>query len=202
MLHHQSRGHGSVGGEKLALMICEIEPAVVDFRSQHIRFDLLLDGAPRAYFPDIITLMHDGSIVVVEVKKDGRWQSDVDYRNKIGTVRDLCTDLGWRFEVWTQTRMAPCSRVRDNIAQIQMQRFIGIDEVQSSMVERALEANGGALSVGRIKRTLGGVLGAADFVRGLMCRGVLTLPLDELVCDSTIATAFTRCATPRLEHSA
>ncbi|MBL7372868.1 hypothetical protein INQ23_26505, partial [Escherichia coli] len=54
MLPHQSRGHGRIGGEKLALMTCEIDPGILDFRSQHIRFDLLSGGAARSYFPDIV----------------------------------------------------------------------------------------------------------------------------------------------------
>lgn len=202
MLHHQSRGNGSVGGEKLALMICEIDPAIVDFRSQHIRFDLQIDGMERSYFPDIVTLMHDGTIVVVEVKKDDHWQRDLAYRSKIATVRGVCEDLGWRFEIWTQSSMAPSARVRDNIAQIQMQRFIGIDETQGLMVERALKKNDGQLTIREIGRALGGVLGAGDFARGLMCRGMLSLPLDELVCETTIVSAFERCASPSLEHAA
>lgn len=202
MLHHQSRGHGYVGGEKLALMRCEINPAVADFRSQHIRFDLLVGGAAHTYFPHIIALFHDGTIIVVEVKKDGRWQSDPVYRAKIEAVREICSDLGWRFEIWTQKTMAPTSHDRDNIAQIQMQRFVRIDEVQTLLVARAFQRNDGRIPVSEIKRTIGGMPGAGDLVRGLMCRGCLELPLGEVIQDSTIATAFNRCVSPRLEHSA
>lgn len=201
-LHHQSRGHGWVGGEKLALMICEINPAVVDFRSQHIRFDLTIDGKPRAYFPDIVALMHDGTIAVVEVKKDDRWQSDPDYRFKIDVVRAICADLGWRFEVWTQASMAPSARVRENIAQIQMQRFISIDALQGLLIEQAFAEAEGELRIGRISEVLGGIAGASDIARGLMCHGMLALPLDERLCDATVATKFTRCASPRLDHAA
>jgi hypothetical protein len=201
MLPHQSRGHGSVGGEKLALMICEIDPAVVDFRSQHIRFDLLAGGAMRTYFPDIVSLMHDGTIAVIEVKKNACWQTDPVYSNKIDTVGGICADLGWDFQVWTQSGMAPSPRVRDNIAQIQMQRFVGIDDVQSQMVARALQSSEGRLTVGEIKCVLGSEGGTGDVVRGLMCRGLLRLPLDEQISDKTIATAFTRCASPHMEHA-
>ena len=133
MLHHQSRGHGKVGGEKLALMICEIDPAVVDYRSQHVRFDLVLNGKSHAYFPDVLKLRHDGTVVVVEVKKDGKWQSDPEYRMKIDAVADVCAELGWGFEVWTDSVMAATTRVRENIAQIQMQRFVAIDDVKMNL---------------------------------------------------------------------
>lgn len=147
-LHHQSRGEGHVGGEKLALMINEIDPAVVDFRSQHIRFDLLLGGAMRSYFPDIVSLMHDGTIKVIEVKQDTRALADSDYGAKIEAVRSVCSDLGWLFEIWTARDMAPCSRTRDNIRQIQMERFVCIDPTQKLMVFRAFQASSGHLSVG------------------------------------------------------
>ena len=202
MLHHQSRGHGHVGGEKLALMINEIDPAVVDFRSQHIRFDLLVDGAARCYFPDILSLMHDGTIAVIEVKKDMRALSAPDYAAKIDEVRAVCSDLGWRFEVWTERDMAPCPRVRDNIRQIQMERFVSIDDVQVLLVRRAFHEHGGRLSVGQIKRVLGGAPGAMGLVAGLMCRGLLGLPLGERISDETIATYFVRSTSPAREHAA
>lgn len=200
MLPHQSRGHGPVGGEKLALMRCEVDPAVIDFRSQHIRFDLLAGGT-RSYFPDIVTLLHDGTVLVVEVKKNARWRSDPDYRDKIDTVRDVCADLGWAFEVWTDADIAPTARVRDNIVQVQMQRFIGIDDVQVLLVIRAMQANRGRLTIGQIKQVLGGMPGAGDLVRGLMCRGVLQLPLAENIGDATVATLVTPAISPILEHA-
>ncbi len=201
MLHHQSRGHGCVGGEKLALMKCEIDPAIADFRSQHMRFDLPIDGTTQAYFPDVVALRHDGTIVVIEVKKDGRWQSDLVYRAKLEAVRDVCAELGWRFEVWTQSAMAPSPRVRDNIVQIQMQRFVQIDEIQTIAVRRAFGRNDGQLTVGQLRHTLGGLLGAGDLVRGLMCRGVLKLPLEEQIRDVTVTTLFTAHVLPLLEHA-
>ncbi len=67
MLPHQSRGHGRIGGEKLALVTCEIDPGILDFRSQHIRFDL----AVRRCGPQLLPrhrrpLTRDGDILVVE----------------------------------------------------------------------------------------------------------------------------------------
>lgn len=201
MLHHQSRGHGHVGGEKLALMINEIDPAVVDFRSQHLRFDLLLGGAMRSYFPDIVSLMHDGTIRVIEVKKDTRAFEDRAYNAKIEVVGSVCSDLGWLFEIWTARDMAPCSRARDNIRQIQMERFVSIDDVQKLLVQRAFDKNQGCLDVGQIKRLLGGGPGAGSLVSGLMCHGLLVLPLSQRITDDTPATYFKRSASPDREHA-
>ena len=202
MLHHQSRGHGFVGGEKLALMKCEIDPEIADYRSQHVRFDVLLDGSFQSFFPDIVALRHDGTVQIIEVKKDSRWQRDPSYRSKLEVVRAVCRDIGWGFDVWTQSDIAPTSRVRDNISQIQMQRFISIGEVELLLVERALRKGGGSIAVGEVKETLDGARGAGDLVRGLMCRGILSLPLDQLITDATMATIFDRCLTPQLEHAA
>lgn len=202
MLHHQSRGHGKVGGEKLALMICEIKPEVADFRSQHIRLDLLINGKVQAYFPDIAMLLHDGTIAVVEVKKDARWQSDLEYRAKLNAAESVCDELGWDFQVWTDSSMAPSTRVRENIAQIQMQRFLAIDDVQALIASRALRLSSGILTVKEIGHALGNLAGAGDFARGLMCRGVLSLPLDERIGPNTMATAFSPCAAPDVRHAA
>ncbi|MBB5711871.1 TnsA endonuclease N-terminal domain-containing protein [Sphingomonas xinjiangensis] len=182
-------------------MKCEINPAIVDFRSQHIRFDLLIDGRLQSYVPDVLALMHDGSITVIEVDKGRSKQPEPQYRAKLDIVRDICADLEWRFEIWSERTLAPTRRVRDNIAQIQMQRFISIDSVQILVVSRALRENGGRLAVGQIRTLLGCRLGAGDLVRGLMCRGLLELPLDKRIDHKTIATLFTRCVSPSFEHA-
>ena len=136
------------------------------------------------------------------MKKDARWQADADYRAKIDTVQDVCADLGWRFEVWTDADMAPTKRFRDNVVQIQMQRFVAIDDVQTLLVERAMRTNRNRMSIGQIRDVLGGMPGAVDMVRGLMCRGVLQLPLGEMISDATVAVLAAPTATPAREHAA
>lgn len=57
---------------------------------------------------------------------------------------------------------------------------------------RAFQASSGHLSVGEIKDLLGTAVGATSLVGGLMCQGLLTLPLAQRITDDTVATYFER----------
>lgn len=203
-LAHESRGHGLVGGEKLGLMICEIDPHVDDVRSQHLRFDLIIDGTLHEYYPDMVRLMHDGTVEVVEVKKDDLWKRDRDYRMKIEAARALCRELGMRFTVWTHRLMVPIDRVRENIVRIQMDRRARVDDAQIILATAHLRSRGGEATMGDLKDVLdvGCRFTAEAAVRAMMCRGHLVIALDQRHDDDAQVALFERCRAPLLEHAA
>jgi len=192
LLAHESRGSGYVGGEKLALMLCEINPQVVDMRTQHLRFDLLIGDAIHSYVPDIVMLMDDGSLVVVEVKKDDAWKSDEFYAEKIRLAALVCAEVGVEFEVWTDAKMVPTRRVRENVVAIQTARTVEYDEVDRLLVVRALNLNGGRASVKQLKAAIPAHPPhiAEAIIRAMMCRRVLVLPLDRPLGDDTTVELF------------
>lgn len=189
-LAHESRAspNGKVGGEKLALMLCEIDPNTIDMRTQHITFELHMYGSLVAYTPDIVRLMADGSIGIVEAKADDRWKLDTEYRAKIELVAELCANIGVGFAVWTNRMMAPTERVRDNVIQIQMERYAGVETAHELLVHRELSLGGGTASFGDLRRVLGGGPSAGSFIRAMMCRGLLRLPLADRITDATTVT--------------
>jgi hypothetical protein len=192
MLHHESRGHGRVGGEKLALMLCEIDPDVHDFRAQHIQFRFPLRGRLSRYTPDIVRVMADNRLEIIEVKSDDRWRRNEEYAEKIALVSAICDQVGFSFAVWPERSIAPTPRVRVNIVQIQMERYAAIEESHVLLVRAALYERGGTATVGQLGQVLGGWPGAEAFVRAMMCRGVLRLPLDEAINADTVATMIAR----------
>lgn len=193
LLAHESRGSGYVGGEKLALMLCEIDPDVADLRTQHLRFDLLIDGSAHSYVPDIVRLMADGTIQVIEVKKDGSWQRDAFYAEKIRCVREVCAQVGVPFAVWTEKMVAPNLTTKRNIVTTQEARTVEYDDVHQLLVVRALKAGGGAAPLGALKAVLAdhGPHTAEAMIRGMMCRRVLMLPLCASINDDTLVTIYT-----------
>lgn len=189
-LAHESRGDhtGKVAGEKLALMLCEIDPLTANIRTQHITFELHMGGNFVSYTPDIIRLMIDGSIGIVEAKADDRWKLNADYRCKIELVEQLCDEMGLGFVVWTNRMMAPTEIVRDNVVQIQMERYAAVETVHELLVRRALSLKGGAASFSHLRQVLDAGPSGGAFIRAMMCRGMLRLPLDERITDDTIVT--------------
>jgi hypothetical protein len=189
-LAHESRGssNGKVGGEKLALMHCEIDPMTANMRTQHIKFELHIGGSFVSYTPDIIRLMIDGSIGIVEAKADDRWKLDTKYRRKIELVEELCEEMGLGFAVWTNRMMAPTELVRDNVVQIQMERYADVESAHELLVRRALSKQGGTASFGDLRQVLGRDPSAGAFIRAMMCRGMLRLPLHERIVDETVVT--------------
>ena len=192
LLAHESRGSGYVGGEKFALMLCEIMPDVVDMRTQHLRFDLLIGGALHTYVPDIVRLMDDGSLEVVEVKKDDLWKTDEFYAEKIRLTAAVCAEVAVGFAVWTEKQMARTLRIKENVVAIQAARTVEYDEVDRLLLVRALKSHGGSATVGQLKAALPVHPRhiAEAIIRGMMCRRVLILSLNEHLGDETTATLF------------
>ena len=196
MLAHESRGHGHTGGEKLAIMKNEIDPEIDDIRTQHIRFDLVIDGITRRHFPDILKLRHDGVISVEEVKNDSRWKSDEGYRRVVEIAGDICREIGWTYDISTKADIAPSPRVRDNILQIQAERYIMVGGAEIVAVLTALRSANGHATMGDLKAVLGGRPGVQAIVKGMMCRGYLRIPLDGRLEDRTAISLFERCRAP------
>lgn len=195
LLAHESRGHGHVGGEKLAIMRREIDPSFDDLRTQHVRFDMVLGGRQRHSFPDLLLLRHDGVIVVEEVKHDARWKADPDYSAVVDAIRGICDEIGWLHTVSTAKDVAPSPTVRDSIVRIQSQRFCAYEKQHLNAVLLALAA-GKTATMRDLKQVVGGMPGAQNIVMAMMCHGHIRIPLDRRPDDdrTTIELAGHRFA--------
>lgn len=185
-LAHRSRGHGFVGGEKLAIMRHEIDPRVSDLRTYHIRFDLVVGGRARSYVPPLLVSTVDGAIEVQHVA--GRPLRE-DERSMMTAVANVCSEIGWRFALLKDHDVAPTDRVRDNIIAIQAERYANVQTSDLIAVVTSLHEAGGAAALGRLVACIGEHRPSRPIIKALMCHGHLTLPLDQRIDDRTIVTA-------------
>jgi hypothetical protein len=200
LLAHLSRGHGYVGGEKLAIMREEINPETDDLRTHHIRFDLVIDGVPQSFIPALILLRHDGAILVRDVKRDHTRLDPGFTRRRSNLVRDICSEIGWTYEDWGADEIASTERIRLSTVEIQAERFVAYEVVHLLAALALLRTRGGVASLLDLKNVIGGGAEAEARIKAMMCHGHLAFPLDSTVNDSTQVRIFQRCGTPALEY--
>jgi len=181
--------------EQALLKRCEVETAVVDYRSQPFRFELVIDGAKRIYIADCVRLLSDGSVEVLEVKGRLKQLSPPEYVEKLNLVREICERLGWQFRILSHRHLYEPEVVYANIDLIQSRRTVRFDQIQAYRALEVIEREGGAAPLGRVAdaiatRPLGMAIAQAMMVRRLLSID-LTRPLNA---DSKV-TAVPRSRT-------
>jgi hypothetical protein len=85
--------------ERVAIMMCEADPAVETFLAQPHRLETIdRDGRPVVYHPDIEATLVGGRTLIVECKgaRDRR-MGDPRYLRKLEVARRIYAAVGWRF---------------------------------------------------------------------------------------------------------
>lgn len=93
----------------------ECEPDVEWMQTEHRRFEFLSDGEWRTYTCDIEVRYRDGSIEIVEVKRDDRALDDEEYAAVLAAVAEICRRSGMRFRVVVAEDIFVDRHHRDNV---------------------------------------------------------------------------------------
>ena len=102
----------------------EVEFSVVRVASESVRFEFTRDGKKQAYTIDVELLASDGTVTLVEIKRDGRDLADPDYRAKLKAVREICEEHGIRFKVVFRHQIWESLIHRRNVTLFCSRRFV------------------------------------------------------------------------------
>ena len=81
------------------LLRAEVEPGVANMASEAVRFEFAGRNGKEIYTADVELTAPDGTITIVEIKRDRRDLSDPAYRDKLARVKQVCDEHGMRFRV-------------------------------------------------------------------------------------------------------
>lgn len=81
------------------LVRAEVEPGVANMASEAVRFEFVGPNGKEIYTADVELMAPDGTITIVEIKRDRRDLSDPAYRDKLARVKQICDEQGMRFRV-------------------------------------------------------------------------------------------------------
>lgn len=81
------------------LLRAEVEPGVANMASEAVRFEFVGPNGKEVYTADVELIAPNGTITIVEIKRDRRDLSDPAYRDKLARVKQICDERGMRFRV-------------------------------------------------------------------------------------------------------
>ena len=81
------------------LLRAEVESGVASMASEAVRFEFVGSNGTETYTADVELTAPDGTITIVEIKRDLRDLSDPAYRDKLARVKQICDEQGMRFRV-------------------------------------------------------------------------------------------------------
>lgn len=109
--------------QRAYLMRCEVDPEVEWAQSERRRFEFPLDGRMRRYTCDVEVQKTDGSIEIIELKRDERDLENEDYRHTLAGVAEICRRCGWTFKIVLAPEIFVSRHHRDNVELFQSRRF-------------------------------------------------------------------------------
>lgn len=88
---------GEGKGEKRLALLNEVSSDTVDYECHPFEIHVMRDGRVERYRPDAVRQLVDGTIELIEVKRDERDLDDAEYREKLAVVAEIARLCGWRF---------------------------------------------------------------------------------------------------------
>ncbi len=104
----------------------EVEFPVVRLASESVRFEFARYGTKQIYTPDVELVTADGTVTLIEIKRDDRDLADPEYRAKLTTVREICDEHGIRFKIVFRHQLWDSLTHRRNVALFCSRRFVTI----------------------------------------------------------------------------
>lgn len=81
------------------LVRAEVEFGVQHMGSEAVRFEFVGPNGKEIYTADVELIAPNGTITIVEIKRDRRDLSDPAYRDKLARVKQICDEKGMRFRI-------------------------------------------------------------------------------------------------------
>lgn len=173
-----------------ALQALEVDPNVADYQCQpfSVRWDT--SEGPRAYTPDIIVALTDGTLEVWEVKADWSYFHDPEYAEKITYARTALAGINVGFREVVAEHLERPRIAAFNIARVFNHRFTQILPTDEQAVADALACRGGEAPLSTIEEALHPdpriARAKAD---ALLCRRRIVFSLTAPVIADTLVTA-------------
>ena len=104
----------------------EDEFPVVRIASESVRFEFERHGKKQIYTIDVELLASDGTITLIEIKRDERDLADREYRAKLAAVREICDEHGIRFKVVFRRQIWDSLIHRRNVTLFCSRRFVTV----------------------------------------------------------------------------
>lgn len=99
---------------------------MVRVASESVRFEFERHGKKQIYTTDVELLASDGTVTLIEIKRDERDLADPEYRAKLKAVREICEERGIRFKVVFRHQIWDSLIHRRNVTLFCSRRFVTI----------------------------------------------------------------------------
>ena len=104
----------------------EVEFTVVRVASESVRFEFTRRGKKQVYTIDVELVAPDGTVTLIEIKRDERDLADPEYRAKLTAVHEICDERGIRFKVILRHQIWDSLVHRRNVMMFCSRRFVTI----------------------------------------------------------------------------
>jgi len=104
----------------------EVEFAVVRVASESVRFEFTRRGKKQVYTIDVELVASDGTVTLIEIKRDERDLADAEYRAKLTAVHEICDEHGIRFKIVFRHQIWDSLIHRRNVTLFCSRRFVTI----------------------------------------------------------------------------
>lgn len=132
------------------LIRAEVEPGVLSMASEAVRFEFSGPGGKEIYTADVELIAPDGTITIIEIKRDRRDLSDPAYRDKLARVKQICDEYGMRFRVIFKDQIWLSIVHRRNVTLFASRAFTSIRPEHRHRLEKHRSDSGGVSTFGEL----------------------------------------------------
>jgi hypothetical protein len=132
------------------LMRAEVEPGVANMASEAVRFEFVGPNGKEIYTADVELIAPNGTITIVEIKRDRRDLSDPAYRDKLARVKQICYEQGMRFRVIFKDQIWLSIVHRRNVTLFASRAFTSIRPEHRLRLEKHRSDSGGVSTFGEL----------------------------------------------------
>ncbi|WP_157223660.1 TnsA endonuclease N-terminal domain-containing protein [Caulobacter sp. AP07] len=172
--------------ERALFVHSEVDTEIIDYQSQPLRLEFVLDGRRRTYIADCLRQKFDGSLELVEVKHDQRALRDPDYALKIQAVAKVCQALQWSFRVVHGAPLRAKSTFNTNVGIVQQYRFVKFGAREIHLAGEALAQAGGEIAFGRLAEILGERRIGRAQICAMMVGRIVRIDLQSALNDNSV----------------
>lgn len=122
--------------------------------SESVRFEFVRESRKEIYTIDVELIGPDGSITLVEVKRDKDDLKDPAYRAKLAAVREICEENGIRFKVIFRHDIWTSLVHRRNVTLFASRQFVAIRPEHRRRLEEHAQAVGADATYGSLAAAL------------------------------------------------
>lgn len=132
-------------GLEYQVLRCETDPLCDDYQAHPYRIDLVADGRPQTWYPDLVVLERGRPPRLIEVKSDERGLADPTYAHKLAAMAELARRVGWHFQLLYHHDIfgSPKKPVlvkarRENVRAVHSSRFLSTSREEDRRLDRFL----------------------------------------------------------------